>query len=904
MHSTFPFLSFKHFKKCLSLYCKRITICLYILLTYSSGYSQNDIITNSSALLFNLNDSLIGYNTKNIISPKDRIELNNDEVLITLNVQRIGSVEMMAYIYGDNAYLPVKDLFDFLKIKNTLSADLDSVHGFVINPAAQFLIDKGENRIVYQNKVYNLRPMDMIRTKTNLYLRANFFGEIFGLECSFNFRGLAITLTTKLELPAIREMQQELMRNNISKLKGERKADTTIRSSFSLFHLGMADWSFIYTRQEKAINNLRASIGLGANIAGGEANLFLNYDNSQAFNMKQQYYNWRYVDNSHSVLRQVTLGKIFAQSTSSIYAPVKGIQLTNTPTTYRQSFGTYTLSNVTEPGWMVELYVNNVLLNYTKADASGFFTFEVPLVYGNSVLKLRFYGPMGEVEIKELNMNIPYNFVPFHKLEYSLTAGIVDDEQKGRFMRANLNFGLSKRITIGGGTEYLSTVTSGKSIPYLNASARIGGNLLVSAEHTYGVRTKGTLNFKLLSGMQFDLNYTRYNKNQTAVRFNYLEEKKVVVTMPYHAKKITAFSRLTLNQFTLAGNPYFKPQKNARYTSGEFLISAMFSNISSNIITSVVINAPAKPLIFSALSISFRIPAGIRFTSRAQYEYNQKNFSSLKGEVEKNVFRNGFANLYCERDLITHINSIGMGLRYNFSFAQTAFSASQGRKTNSITQSARGSLMYESKHKKFQTSNQSNVGKGGIIISPFLDVNCNGKRDAGESKVAGLKLRINGGRLIRNDKDTTLRIIGLEAFTNYFIELDKNSFDNISWQLRKQTINVTIQANEMKVIEVPVGVVGEVSGTVLLKESKGLNGLGRIIVSIFNSDSVFVGRTLTEFDGFFSLMGLAPGIYTARIDEEQLRKLKMASSAFIPFTIKPGKDGDVADGLEFVLEMD
>ena len=56
---------------------------------------------------------------------------------------------------------------------------------------------------------------------------------------------------------------------------------------------------------------------------------------------------------------------------------------------------------------MVELYVNNVLVDYVKADASGFFTLQVPLVYGNSFIKLKFYGPWGEERYKEQTLTIP-----------------------------------------------------------------------------------------------------------------------------------------------------------------------------------------------------------------------------------------------------------------------------------------------------------------------------------------------------------------------------------------------------------------------------------------------------------------------------------------------------------------
>jgi hypothetical protein len=217
------------------------------------------------------------------------------------------------------------------------------------------------------------------------------------------------------------------------------------------------------------------------------------------------------------------------------------------------------------------------------------------------------------------------------------------------------------------------------------------------------------------------------------------------------------------------------------------------------------------------------------------------------------------------------------------------------------TQLAKGSLLYDTKTNYLAATDQNSVGKGGIIVLAYLDINCNGRRDPGEPKVAGLNLCIYGGRMERNDRDTVIQITGLEANTNCFIELDKNGFDDVAWQIAKSTISITIEPNNLKLIEVPVAVVGEVSGTVFLSDSKGTNGLSRIILNIYNKDGVLAGSTITEKDGYFSFMGLVPGNYVARVDEEQLQKIKMKVTAPISFTIRQSIDGDVADSLKFIV---
>ncbi len=817
-----------------------------------------------------------------------------DEILIFLDIQRIGSTEIPAVIFREEAYLPVTDIFNFLKIRVLSSRGFDTISGFFISQDATYLIERQSNTITYQEKIHRLNPGDLIRTETNLYLKSNYFGDIFGLDCRFNFRSLSVTLVTKLELPMIREMRQEMMRGNISKLKGEIKADTTIPRSYPAFHFGMADWSVISTQQLEGITDTRINLALGAIIAGGEANVSLNYSTTEPFVEKNQQYLWRFVNNDFKPLRQTILGKINSQATSTIYSPVVGGQITNTPTTFRRAFGTYTLSDQTEPGWIVELYVNNVLVDYVKADASGFFTFEVPLVYGNTEVRLRFYGPWGEERSREENISIPFNFLPHKELEYTISGGMVEDGKQSAFARGNLNYGLTKSLTVGTGVEYLSSVTSGETMPFVNLSARLAPSLLISGEYTYGVRAKGILNYRLPSNLLFELYYTWYDKDQTAISFNYQEERKFILSVPLRTKNTMLYTRLTVDQIVLP---------TTSYTTSELLFSGSIFGINTNFSTYALFTDPSYPYVYSRLSLAFRLPARFIFTPQTQFEYNDASFVSVKFELEKHLFAHGYANISYEQNFRSDYQSVQIGFRYDFPFAQTAFTARTTNLATTLIESARGSLMFDAATDYAGASDRINVGKGGVVIIPFLDINCNGQHEPGEPRVSGLNIRTSGGRVRYNTKDTTIRIFDMEAYTNYFIEFDRYSFDNIGWQLAIKNLSVVIDPNSFKRIEVPVSVFGEVTGTVYLQNKHGRRGQGRMIVSIYSSDSLLVSRTLSESDGYFSYLGLAPGNYFAVIDSAQLAKLNLAATpGMILFEIKTSSDGDYIEDINFVLE--
>ena len=859
---------------------------------------KNIKIINKHNLLkccFLLLMNFILLNTK-CYSQKEEIY---DEIGVILNVERVGTIEIPIVIDNQIAYLPVKEIFDFLKIKNTQSLQLEQIEGFFINPQSRFLIDKYKNQIVYLDKTYPLKPNDLLKTETGIYLKIDYFGKIFGLDCSFNFRNLSVTMNTKIELPTIKEMQQEILRQNISKLQGEKKVDTVIKRTFPKFQIGMADWALFSTQTQGYSTNVRLNLALGAVFFGGETNVYLNMNSTSPIKAEEQFYRWRYVNNDITALKQITLGTIFTPTIATTYAPITGIQISNTPSNFRRSFGTYTISDKTEPGWTVELYMNNVLVNYTKADASGFFTFEVPLVYGNSEVKLKHYGPWGEVRTSEKQILIPFNFLPKNQYEYTFTSGIIQDEDHTSLTRAIINYGLTRRVTIGAGVEMLSTVNGGKPMPFINTSIRLGSNMLFSGEHVSGIISRGIFSYNLPSNIRLELNYSKYEKNQTAIRSgknssnNYLEERKLVAIVPIKTKLFSSFTRLTLNQLVLP---------TTTFNTAELMISSIIANLSVNLATNMSYTDPAQKIFTSNLSATTRLPKGIRFTPLVQYDYTLHNFLRLRSEFEKNITTKGFLNFTFERDLVKKENYYSIGFRYNFSFTQFSFF---GRKTSdniTVTEAVNGSLLYNQDSKKFITSSQNNVGRGGFIIQPFLDVNANGKKDKGEPKVNSLGIKVNAGRTVLNIKDSNYNVVGLEAYNSYYINVEKDAFDNIAWKVKNPSIKAIVEPNHLKLIEVPILVMGEVSGKVNLQNSQGNKGIGRIIVNIYNSNDVFITRILTESDGYFSYLGLTPGNYYLEVDENQLDKLKFKStSSKINFQIKPSKEGDIIDNINIQL---
>lgn len=831
-----------------------------------------------------------------------------EETSIMVVLQGFGGAEIPAVVKDESAYLSIADMFNFLRIRNTPSENYDSISGFFISQDAVFLIDKKHNRISYRDQEFRLGPEELVKQETGLYLRTDYFNKVFGLNCQFNFRSLSVNVTSKFELPAMREMRQQLMYSNLNRLKGNIKADTIIPRSKQLFKFGMADWSVVSTQRLQNVNDTWFNLTLGGTFAGGEATVSLNYNNYarqqllpahpdsniiRPFDQRQQYYRLRFVNNERPWLRQVIAGKIFTPTISSLFAPVVGVQVTNAPTTYRRSYGSYTLSNFTDPGWTVELYINNALVDYTVADAAGFYTFQVPLVYGNSQIRLRFYGPWGEERFQEENINIPFNFLPKNEFEYTASAGVAEDTTNSRLGRVQLNYGLTRSITVGAGVEYLSSIRKANTLPFVTTSMRIAANLLFSGEYTHGVRARGILSYRSRNNLQAELNYTKYKKGQTAIIYNWREERKAIVSKPFFTKNFSLFTRLTLNQIVLPVSSY---------TTTEWLLSGAVLNVGTSLSTYAIFMKDESPFVYSNLALTFRIPGKIMLTPQAQYEYNSHRFMAIRCEAGKYLFKNGYLNVSYEKNYRNGITNYGIGLRYDFSFAQIGFSLWRNNNLTTLVESARGSIIHDGRSGYTGTNSRSSVGSGGVVFVPFLDLNNNERQDAGEPRVAGLQLKYNGGRMIRSLRDTSIAILDMEPYAAYLFELESKGFENISWQIKKPAIKVIIEPNQLRRIDVPVSVAGEVSGVVYLKEDTLLKEQGGIKICIYRSDSTLVKCILTESDGYFNYMGLAPGDYVIQPDAAQLKKLRLTTQqAAYNLHISSRKEGDVIDDIEFIL---
>lgn len=819
-----------------------------------------------------------------------------EEIFVTVRVQGVGATELTPlYVYDSGRLLlPVIDIFQFLGLKVEISASLDTLSGFIVDEEKQYLIDNRNKQIITDGKTWLLDMTELIKTETGVFLDHKLFGPLFGLYCAFSFRSLSVEIKPDFEVPAIREIRLHQFRKNVDQLKGEVEVDTTLKREYHLFRFGMADWAVHSTQSKKQPNDTRINLSSGAELFGGETNLTLSYSTRDGFYERNQQYYWRWANNSTKIIKQIRLGKISPLSISSVYDPVAGITATNAPTTYRRSFGEYTVSDHTEPGWTVELYVNNVIVDYQTADASGFYSFDVPLVYGTSQVMLKFYGPYGEERIKEHFLNIPFNFLPTGEMEYTLSSGLVIDGRNSVFGRADVKYGLNRFVTVGGGMEYLSSISKGEKIPFLTASVTPFRNFLVTGEYAKGVRSKTLVNYRLASGTMLELDYTRYVKEQQAIRLSYLEERKATLSVPLRLPFLSGYTRWSFRQ-----NVY----EMLTYNTADVMLSTFLGKVNANMSAYANWLESNEPFMYGNIGLGFRLGHGFTVRPQGQVDITNRKVTSVKAELEKRISRSGYLSVSGEENFRSAYRSLNFSVRWDFPFTQVNFSARVSGDDFSSTQGAQGSLAFGSGNGYIHKDNRSATGRGAVAIAPFVDINHNGIREKREPYAPGVTVRMSGGRVLQSINDSIIHITGLEPYTSYVLTLDDKGLEQIAWRITHKNIRVYIDPNQFKKIDIPVLPMGEVNGWIFIEDGDEIRGQGRIVVNFFTREGKRVASTMTERDGGFTYLGLPPGKYYAQVDTGQMKKLNMASTPpQLYFDIKQSPYGDIVTDLEFVIK--
>ncbi|MBI5404223.1 MAG: hypothetical protein HY959_12560 [Ignavibacteriae bacterium] len=813
-----------------------------------------------------------------------------------LSAEKIGTVDISGYTSGKTLFIPVGELFSFLKINFNISKHSSEISGYFVDELNKYSINIPGNTAVIKNKIIPVSRKDFYITESDIYINSGLYMDIFGIKLVFDFNQLKVFLSSDGKLPAEIEIERELTRNKLESNRRETgETDFTIPRSRKILGVGMLDWMLSYSHTSPVNDYYSYSMSLGSEILGGDLNVFSTGNKDDFFNGENVNWRWRYADDK-KFFRQGIVGNISLGS--GLLSGTQGFQITNSPPVSRKSIGKYKIFDKTDPNWKVELYINNEFIDYTSSDNSGYFEFNVPLLYGSNYITLKYYGLSGEVRTEDRVIQVPFNFIPEKTVEYSVSGGTLKYGNHDAFSESSLFWGITQFLTAGSNLVYLNEPGLKKFYPGVNLSYRIFDNLVLSSGYFHNVKGTASLSLLLPSQIFTTLTFIRYGENDFFNPAEYKEEKNLTAYIPVSFKNFSTSFRINARN-VLSQNYDFVFLNTGLFANydrlqGSVITSGSWSKASGNY---------TETGLTSVFSLSYRILSDFLIRQQTETEHSKGRVTRTGIYFDKSIFKTGWLSVFVSRDFSQNSYYGGLTFRYDFSFGRYNSGYYLNNEDWYSSQTVSGSIGYDQFNSRIIMNNQNMVSRGGLSLIPFIDYNNNDIIDKNDRIInSGFNSSVNAGKLIKSEENDKHWYVDLNSYENYRLEVNPVSFDNPLLRPKYKSFSVATDPNHFKVVPIPVFISGMVSGNVLLNSESGTKGISmlKIILESLDGKILFVKSTFS--DGEYIFDNIPPGIYRIYPESSELSRRSLSmQSAIQTVEIKISEDGDVIDGIDFLL---
>lgn len=835
------------------------------------------------------------------------------EVYLAFRYRGVVNTVVTAYYKNNEFYLPVNELFSLLHI-NTRTIGL-IVEGKYLQEQIPYSINFSSNTIRFGKSVYRISADEYLIKDLDFFLSPSFFEKVFGLSFSIDFNNLALSLDTGFSMPVVAELMREQKREMSQRNKnGDKQYPLRYGRKYSLFDAGFVDYNLSANHNfsdQQTFWNFNSSVG--TQFAGGDfqGTVFGNYSDGSTV-LATNNMRWRYVINNNPVLSGITIGQTTTDGV--INNAYKGIRLTNEPIQPRRYFDEYEVSGTTIPQSEIELYLNNLLVDFQMADDAGNYRFLTPLSYGSSQLDLKIYGPTGQVIQHSDRLLIPFTFLPKGVINYHINAGELETQLKGNtgnnyVFQGDASLGLTNWLTSKIGTEHYSGDVTNHTSLFSSLSARIDKHYIMTVELVSSAYYRTTLNAVYGNASGFNIDYTNYTSHSDIYN-SAGDDQKYIVSFFYPTRLFALPINFRVYNYTRIKN-------NINTSTYRFDLNVRLDKLNYRVSYKERVTDTYNPFDFTSVSqvetaLTYNFSRNRSVSPylrgsfiRSQLSFSPKNYKFETGEIlfSKNILRKGKFQITAGRDFKFNSNMLRVNFVLDLNRIRTNTTYSSSQNNAVLTQDVRGSIGFDSNYNQFILSSRNQVGRAGTAIKLYIDNNSNGRFDRDDEIIPENALRIDKTGASNTSEKGVTYFTQMQPYYTYNLELNKSLLENPMLVPEFDKFSIITDPNRFKKIEIPFYMSGVIEGMVEKENSKGQKqGIGGLKLILTNEDKEIPQEIRTFSDGSFYSYEVPPGRYVLKVDPGQLTILKSkAIPEKIEFRVKPLSDGDFIEDLRFLL---
>lgn len=827
--------------------------------------------------------------------------------------QAVLSGAIPAYGVGEHTLLPLGELARLLTIAIQTRPGEGTASGFILSEDRGFSLNLSDASVTRAGVTETFDPALVLMEPDDLYVAKSLLEHWLPLRLEIDHSSLSLRVHPLEVLPLQARLQRERLGEQAGTRGGYRNPGYPRHEQpYQLLGMPFVDQTFeteLRKNDAGTKTDARYTAFLTGDLLGMEASLYFS-SSKQDSTPDVRATLGRY-DPGGNLLgplraRSFSLGSFSTPHVENVARSVsgEGVTLSNRPLTRPTSFDRQTFEGDLPPGWDVELYYNDALIDFRQADAEGRYRFEdQPLSYGRNDFRLVFNGPLGQRRVEQFSFSLDQSMVRPGEFQYSVTEHRDDDGQPRSI--AQFDLGLARALSLSAGVVRAPAGNAGQQDgeeQYTNLGLRtFWQSMSVSGDFVqaqgggslaeWGLQTR-------IHGVAVDASHTQLNRFASDAfpalsdPIQTRDELRLSGAIPWGSR-----SRL----------PVAVAATRDELESG-MINTAVSARISAYLYSTAFTNT-LRWRSFSDLeqaSGSLQASHRVRNTSlRSGINYtlgSESEVSSLALSVDQYL-----TDGYRLTAGVVH-NLVAPETRYAAGFTKSLgrYGLGVNASYSDTDEIAVGMQLFIAMGRDPRRSNwlmdaRPMANSGAASVRMFLDDNNSGVMDAGEEPLEGIGLTVNGGRHhARTDAAGIAHIDHLPIKQYVDIGVDSSTLIDPQWSPKVKGARMVPRPGSVARLEFPVQMTTEIDGTVYLLEENGERGIGDLQLELINDQDEVVAQTTSSWDGFYIIPDVATGEeYWLRVSPSQLKRLGLTDTGFRVVTV-PG-DGDFISGMDILI---
>ena len=766
-------------------------------------------------------------------------------------------------------------------------------------------------------------PKDAIHLgDKGLYVRWDWIARGLPLDLAWSVEAYEVRVTTAYPLPSARAKAQEYLRRQLLASREEESQNPHVAPPVPWFDPGMLQIQANATRDHKGHHQENLTLSGVHRVFKGDLEYAVTqpYVDGKQTKGRVDYGRLNYYTEERNM--GLTLGDTYA-AFSPLVMPIGAFRGAYAYRGQRNNmFGGASLVGTAPLGASVDLYRWGVLVDTTRVDGQGFYTFNnIPLNGEATVFEAHVFTPDGRHDVHIHRITSHENILPQGEWAAQLGAGKNQvPTNPYQLQGGEVRYGLTNGLTLGGYDITLDqyTLPTNQTLPKMNLTGafvlwRPLDWMVLLGEASQNTRARGSADrVSWFNGLGFgnitwerrrfreeyyaparrlDVEFTTpaWEKESNEVKFT---TRLWATNLQLSTLQADMGQQRTWQRNALRMDRRLWENLDANVTLGQEHrqeenqlparkdTAELFSTYRINSLNHITLNLKQEKL--SHLGTNQR--AGISYQKNYLVQspwsvllsYNQANTVNQKPET---VMAAGLGYLFTNNLRVAGDADGKGGWRISMEYIQPFRISEEG----------------------VQGFDKEKYRTAGLEGTVFLDQNGDGIRQPEEPPVSQVRVVAPGMDNVYSDKEGHYKGWGLPNDMPQALQLDMMTLDALYMPLHEKYL-LTPRPGALVHQDFPVVPNGGLSGLIQVSGRKGAPEVDGLELELIGADGRVVNHTLVENDGSFVMEGIRPGNYALRANPEEAKRrgLELYPER-MPLVFKAGLEPTWMDNLRLTL---